>query len=161
MRCNDSAQLQTCREVSPLSRRPLWTFQFSFVWVPRLKDIELLSLAEQVHSPIELGMSLIISVKLAIGQQFFRDANLSCTNEESCSIARPTWSMLNRKRNKRLLKLDRKVISITVDMLTCHCLMGIHAESVQLRSTEYCSGYGSAEDEENVIPFSLQMPISC
>ena len=51
-------------------------------------------------SSIESGMPLS-SVKLNIERKFFRDANLTWINVESCSTARLTWPLMDRRRTKQ------------------------------------------------------------
>ena len=60
-------------------------------------------------SSIELGMPLA-SVKLDIERKFFWDTKLSWVNEESCSIAKLTWSLMDERRTNQLLGLSRDVI---------------------------------------------------
>lgn len=100
----------------------------------------------------------LASVKLAITRKFFLDANLSWVNEESCSTARLTWPLMDRRRTNQLLGLGRGIISITVAMLTGHCVMGRHAERMRLPFNDFCRGCRSAEEEETVIHFLCQCP---
>ena len=84
-------------------------------------------------SSIELGAPLA-SIKLDMERKFFRDANLSWVNEESCSIARLNCPLMLKRRANHLLDLSREVISNTVAVLTGHCVMGRHAKRMRLIS---------------------------
>ena len=98
----------------------------STIAIPARADILL-----QEPSQIELAMPLT-SAKLSIGQLFFRYAKLYCTNEKSLLIARPTWPKMRGRCTNQLLKFVRKVISITA-----HCVMGRHAERLQVPSNDF------------------------
>ena len=74
-------------------------------------------------------------VKLNIEQKFFRNANLFQVNQESCSTARLTWPLMNRRHTNQLLSLDCDVISTTVVVLTAHCVIGRHAVRIKLHLT--------------------------
>ena len=50
------------------------------------------------------------------------------------------------------------VISITVAMLTGHCVVGRHPERKRLTFSDFCTGCRSAEEEETVIYFLYQCP---
>ena len=100
----------------------------------------------------------LASFKLATAWKFFLDANLSWVNEESCSTARLTWPLMDRRCTNQLLGLDCDFISTTVAMLTGYCVMGRHGESMQLSFSDFCCGCRSAEEEETVIHFFCQCP---
>ena len=89
---------------------------------------------------INLTVALIInSFKLAIVRRFSRDANLSWINEVSCSTAGITWPLMDRRRTNQLFGFGRNIISITVTMLTNHCVVGRHAERMRLLFNEVLS----------------------
>ena len=108
-------------------------------------------------SSINLGMPLTL-VKSAIERKFFRDANLSWVNEESCSIARLIWPSIDKRRTNQLLGLGRNVISITVAMLTRLCVMKTHVAIMQLLSNDFCRECRSLEEEETAIHFLCHCP---
>ena len=56
----------------------------------------------------------------------------------------------------QLLALDCNVISIIVDIVKGHCLMGRYMESLQLPSKDLCCGWGLNEKDDNVIHFLYQ-----
>ena len=87
-------------------------------------------------SSIELGIPLA-SVKLDIERKFFRDANPFWVNEKSCSIARLTWSLMD-KRHTNLIGLSRDIISTTVAVPTGRCVMGRKAERMRLPFNDFC-----------------------
>ena len=138
----------------------------SLVWVPlhcnipgncRADEFASVGALLAEFSSIELGMPLA-SVKLAITRKFFRDTNLAWVNEESRSNARLTWLLMDRRGNNQLLRLRRDIITITVAVLTSHCVMGRHAERMRLPFNDFCRGCRSAEEEETVILFLCQCP---
>ena len=92
----------------------------------------------------------------SIERNFSWGANLSCINEESCYTAGLTSPSMDKMRTNHLLGLDRNIISITVAMLTGHCVMGRHTERMRLPLNDFCSGCRSAEKEETVIHFLCQ-----
>ena len=96
------------------------------------------------------------SFKLAITRKFFRNANLSSFNEESCFTSRFTWPLMDRRYTNQLPGLDCDIISNTAAMFTGHCLVGRHAERMRLRFNNYCCGYRIAEKEGTVIHFFCQ-----
>ena len=98
------------------------------------------------------------SFKLAIERKFFQDANLFLIKEESCSTARLTWRSMGRKRTNELLGLGRNTILITVAMLTCHFVMGRHAEEMRIPFNDCCLVCRPAEKEDTVINFLCQCP---
>ena len=102
-------------------------------------------------SSVDLGMPLT-SVKLAIGRKFFREANLFCVKEESCSNARLTWPPMDKKPTNRVLGLGRGISPINVAVLTGHCAMERH---------DFCRGCRSAEEEETVIHFLCPPLATC
>ena len=65
-----------------------------------------------------------ITVKLTIARNFFRDANLSWVNEETCSTARLTWPSMDRRSTNQLRRVGRYIISITMTVLTGDCVIG-------------------------------------
>ena len=93
----------------------------------------------------------LTSVKLYIERKFFRDANLSWFNKESCYTARLTWPLMDSTNQS--LGLGRDVISTTVAMLTGHCVVGRHAERMRLSFNDFCCRCRSAQKEETVIHF--------
>ena len=86
---------------------------------------------------IELNVPFVF-VKLAIARIFFRDANLSWANEESCSTARLIRLLMDRRCTNQLLGFGRDIISITVAMVTGHCVMGRHKEIMTLPFNDLC-----------------------
>ena len=70
----------------------------------------------------------LIKFKLAIAWKFYRDVNLSWINEDSCSTARLSWPSMNKSCTNQLLGLGRNIISITLTILTGHCVMGGHVQ---------------------------------
>ena len=138
----------------------------SLVWVSGYTNIRPNCGAKQLagagalfpkSSSIELGVS-INSVKLDIERKFFGDANLSWVNEESCSAARITWLLMDRRHTNQLLGLGYDVISTTVAVITCYCIVERHAERIRLAFTDFCRGCRSTEEEETVIHFLCQCP---
>ena len=95
----------------------------------------------------------LASVKLAIEQKFFRNANQSFLNEEPCFTARLNWPLMDRRRTNQLLSLGRDVISKTVAVVTGHCVMGRHAERMRLPFNGFCRAFKSAEEEETATTF--------
>ena len=87
----------------------------------------------------------LASFKLATALKFFRYANLSWVNEESCFSARRTWPLMDRKCTHQLLELNRDIIPTTVAMLTGHCVMVRNAEIMQLPFNDFWRGCRSAK----------------
>ena len=63
---------------------------------------------------------LLASVKLEIKRKFFWNVNPSWINDESCSIARLTWTLMDKRRTNQLLGLSGDVILTIVAVLICH-----------------------------------------
>ena len=58
----------------------------------------------------------------------------------------------------QLLGLGRNIISITAVILIGHCVMGRHAERMQLPSNDFYRGYRSVE-EDTTYPLSCEVQI--
>ena len=140
--------------------------QFSWVHINEITHFELLGTSPVSHwcgSPrvlhsfrnplsIELGMP-VASVKLNIERKFFRDANQSWANKESCCTARLAWSLMDRRHTNQLFGLGRDVISITMAVFTGHWVMGKLTERTRLPINDFCRRCRSAKEEETVIHF--------
>ena len=61
--------------------------------------------------------------------------DLSWVNEESCSIPKLSWPLMDKRRTNQLLDLSLDLILTTVAVLTGHCVMGRHAERMRLLTT--------------------------
>ena len=109
-------------------------------------------------SLIELHMPLP-SFKLAFPGRFFRDFNLYWVNVESCSVARLTWPLMDRRRTNQLLGLNRDIISSKVAMCTGHCIRDRHAERMRLPFNDFCNGCISAKEKKIVIYFCQSPPL--
>ena len=69
-------------------------------------------------SSIELDVPLAF-IKLD-GKEILSGCKHSWLNEESCSTAKLTWPLMNRRRTVQLFGLDSDIISMTFAMLTVH-----------------------------------------
>ena len=78
-------------------------------------------------SSIEMGM-LFASFKLAIEWKFYRDANLSWVDIESCSTTSLTCPLIEKRHANQLLGLGRDIILTMVAVISAHYVMDRHAE---------------------------------
>ena len=90
-------------------------------------------------------------VKLAIVRKFFRGANLSWVNVESCFTARLTWPLMDRRRTNQLLGLGRDIISTMV-------AMGKYTERMGLPFNGFCRGCRTVKEQKTVLHFLCQCP---
>ena len=142
---------------SKLKCKQIWDW---IVDIPGNFSPDMLSTADALppeFPSIELDMPLAW-VMLDIERKFFRNVKLSWINEESCSTARLTWFLMDRRRTNQLLGLGRDVISTTMAVLTGHLVMGRLAERMRLPFNNFCRWCRSAEEEETVIYFLCQFP---
>ena len=65
---------------------------------------------------------------------------------------------MDRRRTNHLPGLSCNIISITIDMLTGHCVLERHAGRMQLPLNGFCHECRSAEEEETVVHFLWQCP---
>ena len=161
---NNSRIVRDCRSSLDLLSERLNTV--SLVWVPghgaipgncRADELARADALLPEFSSVELCMRPA-TVKLDIERKFFRDVNLNSVNEESCSIARFTWSLMDKRRTNQLLGLSRDVILTTVAVLTGHCVMRRHAERMRIAFNDFCRECRSTEKEETVVHFLYQCP---
>ena len=90
----------------------------SLVWVPGHGDIPGNCRADELARAVAL-LPEFSSFELNIERKFVWDANLFWVNEDSYSIARFTWPLMDKRRTNKLLGFSRDIIS------TIHCVMGI------------------------------------
>ena len=100
----------------------------------------------------------VASVVLDIERKFFRDAKLSWVNEESSSIARLTFPLMNKARTKQILGIGRDVISLTVAVFTAHCDMGRHAESMNLLFSNFALDADPLSKRKLLTTFFISAP---
>ena len=79
-------------------------------------------------------------------------------NVGSCRVAKLTWPTINRNRTKQLLELPRSRISLTVGVLTGHCLIGSHAARLRVPVSDFCRSCRDEEEEESPQHLLLNCP---
>ena len=130
-------------------------YKITFIWIPGHQDIEGNCIADELASKgttIEIfqekdtiGM-LLTTCRLFIKQGTLRQAEQKWKNATNCEISKQTWPC----RTKPLLGLRKSDVKTLTEVLTEHCLKGIHVERMGRNSYDYWRSCQQPEEEENI-----------
>lgn len=136
-------------------------------WVPGHRDIpgnckadELarFGTTEQVSPDKQLLGMPIATCRLSIHDTTITSTNKRWSEGNTSSKARLVWPMLDYKRTKCLLSLDRPAVRTLIGVLTGHCLIGTHANRLGLFSNDFCRSCRDEDEEENMYHLLCSCP---
>lgn len=142
-------------------------FDIRLIWVPGHRDIpgnckadELARLGTTLQVPTELecvGMPLE-TCKLNLRICSATETNQRWAHGWTCETTRQIWPSLDQGRTSGLISLSRGEISTVVAVITGHCLIGKHAERLNVPSNDFCRSCMDEEELETIEHFVCHCP---
>ena len=134
-------------------------FKIHLIWVPGHRDIpgnckadELARLGTTLQIP---GSLESVGMPLASCKLILRNRSIETTNQRwarlgKCEHSRNIWPKLDPKRSQDLLSLSKQNVSLIVSVVTGHCLIGRHAERLNVATSDLCRTCGDEEEEVSI-----------